>query len=341
MVQVGTTDAYTYTAKMVANGFVVEGVFVKDWSKGWVAVYNITQKKGYVDSDLQTAINDTASGDVLCLTDDIITTSTYPTATYMKYKIARDKKFTIDLHGHTITDSFSGGTSTAYWCALIQNSGDLTINDSVGGRLIFGNYDLNIGYGDKCMTTIYSPAIYTSAADTVTTPPSITLNGGTIKAPTRIDGIIDALDIDSGNVNIHGGTISGGRYGIRLLNQANFDPTLTMNGGLIKSYRGIYAQGYVLTSYPNVDRIIISDGTVYGTDAAVQLWSGGNKTTNTKYSADIHHTFDIYGGTLYEPNSPVGEDADSRKATSIDHVYYENQDTMDCAVNYILTDHRT
>ena len=126
-----------------------------------------------------------------------------------------NKALTLDLNDHNINNS----TSDAIF---VQDGGDLTIKDSVGGGTISsGWYGVQV-YGG---TATISGGTITGGEGIVVSGGEVTITGGNISG-TGSDG--SGVWIVSGTVNINGGSVTGSVYGVYAQGG-----TTNINGGTV------------------------------------------------------------------------------------------------------------
>lgn len=183
---------------------------------------------------LEAAVADAGKNDTITLVDDITVTDT----------LTISKAVTLDLAGRTI----SGAVAPL---VTISTSGDLTINDSVGGG------------------TITSAAAGTVLYLALGSKGTVTLNGGTIHAASAVNGAIEAYVSSYATVNINGGAVIADA-GNAIKIGANSGATLNVTGGSVKGEQyGIYLYGN--------GTVNVTDGGITGGTYAVYATSGSNK----------------------------------------------------------------
>lgn len=183
---------------------------------------------------LEAAVADAGKNDTITLVDDITVTDT----------LTISKAVTLDLAGRTI----SGAVAPL---VTISTSGDLTINDSVGGG------------------TITSAAAGTVLYLALGSKGTVTLNGGTIHAVSAVNGAIEAYVSSYATVNINGGAVIADA-GNAIKIGANSGATLNVTGGSVKGEQyGIYLYGN--------GTVNVTDGGITGGTYAVYATSGSNK----------------------------------------------------------------
>ena len=215
--------------------------------------------------------SDDADGTVngkIVLNDDVVLSSTYEV----------DGTLTIDLNGHTI----SGTDTTVDYNALIhvKNSGDLTIEDSVGtGKITYAAS----GSG------IQGAAIWVEGA--------LVLESGTVEI-TGDWSIGFAVDVrpnawgtaytEAASFTMNSGKIVASDSGVRVASNSsdsypNLGVTFTMNGGTIDSaYDGIFVQN---VSYDDTLTVEVVGGTVTSENThAVRIYGNSDDKVDVEMS---------------------------------------------------------
>ena len=184
-------------------------------------------KKVATAEELNTAVKSAAAGDYILLTNDIELTSA----------LAVGKAITLDLNGKKFSSSNKN--------TITLNSGaDLTVKDSAEGGKITNSYsgradattvDLN---GANTKFTLLSGTVESNGKDNLytlaignskKTACTVNINGGTVSNP---DGHVKSRAISASNgmvLNISGGAVVGGLYGLDLYAGSN----TTITGGSV------------------------------------------------------------------------------------------------------------
>ena len=253
-------------------------------------------------TDLQAAIDAAeASGATVYLAADVTVEQT----------LVVDGKVTIDLSGYTI----SGVPAEVAAYSVIENKGELTINDAVGGGAIVCDHKLagSTGY----------------AVNTITNTGKLTINGGVIENKSTASNQIGyAIDNNSTSANaiivIKGGEVkaSGSGYydGIRqFCNSLTNENSVTVNGGTVSS---IWLQNTSDDTDTDVQNtkdvkgaVVITDGTVNAlylepSSAFEASVSGGTIGTISKFQTAEGRDLSgfISGGTFAnDPSEFVAE----------------------------------
>ena len=239
---------------------------------------------------LQTAIDNSAAGDVIKLTASITTTETTIT-------VPADKNVVLDLNGNTLSGYTEQATSTSF--EFIKVLGALTIRDSAtGGKITFSS--ANPG---APMTKNWYSNVISNRGD-------LTIEGGTIENACASGSAIYAVDNQAGaSLTIEGGKLTSTSTTVRMFNWSNSEAdkvSFTMTGGEIAAGGG-YAINGNFGNAPYVD-ITISGGTVstadttYNLDIYLYMADGGS-------AANI--TLNISGGTFADDVAMNGNTAAS------------------------------
>lgn len=245
---------------------------------------------------LQAAINDAGAGETVTLLKSIQLDT--------GLTVAVGKKVTLDLNGYTL----SGVSSTSGSSALIQNNGDLTINDSSETKTG------KITTQAKNPDTKWEAGFPAYANNTITNCGVLTVNGGRIENTTG-EGFCIPIDNNSGNrdaiLTINGGEIvhTNGNVAIRqFANSVTYKNTVTVNGGLLEGKRAVWMQlpGSDTTKEMNAE-LVVNGGTLRSTDKgeggynlAVYSYTYGNSFANTKLTikdGTIDGDIALTGGT--------------------------------------------
>ena len=211
--------------------------------------------------------------------------------------IAKDAVVTLDLNGHVINGvAYEEKTS-----AVIQNKGNLTIKDSVGGSKIVGS-----------ATDPDKQAIPGYASNTITNSGTLTLEGGTIEN-TTLAGAAYCVDNNSTTANVtftmNGGKLVAARCALRMFcNSATNENNVIINNGEISGgTRGIWIQ---LPGSDNTKaaagKLTINGGTITNNgnedDCALYVYTYGNNHSAT-YITITGGTFNgavCFGGGTYK-----------------------------------------
>lgn len=253
------------------------------------SVYNVTGVAAIGNAQyatLQSAINAANAGETITLlkSEQLSTGLT----------VAVGKQVTLDLNGYTL----SGVSSTAGSSALIQNNGDLTINDSSEAKT--GKITTQAENPD----TEWEAGFPAYANNTITNCGTLTINGGRIENITG-EGFCVPIDNNSGNRDailvVNGGEIvhTNGNVAVRqFANSATYKNSVTVNDGLLEGKRAVWIQlpGSDTTKAMNAE-LTVNGGTLRSTDKgengynlAVYSYTYGNSFANTKLT--------IKGGTI-------------------------------------------
>ena len=227
---------------------------------------------------LQSAINAANAGETITLlkSEQLSTGLT----------VAVGKQVTLDLNGYTL----SGVSSTAGSSALIQNNGDLTINDSSEAKT--GKITTQAENPD----TEWEAGFPAYANNTITNCGTLTINGGRIENITG-EGFCVPIDNNSGNRDailvVNGGEIvhTNGNVAVRqFANSATHKNSVTVNDGLLEGKRAVWIQlpGSDTSKEMNAE-LTVNGGTLRSTDKgengynlAVYSYTYGNSFANTK-----------------------------------------------------------
>ena len=246
---------------------------------------------------LQAAIDAASAGDTVKLLDNVALTD----------GVEVDKTLTLDLNGHTISnsDNWTDDTTVDYLVA-VKRGGDLTIEDREGNGAITTE---NLACGVK-MTIKGEGETGTSA--------KLTVNGGTIQGCYY--GISGNGTRHNTEITINDGVIQDGGEGGTAIYQPQ-NGTLTIHGGTIQSSNtAIEIRSGSLT---------VTGGTITGgTEEPVVSENGSGTTTSNTGIAVAQHatkepiTVNITGGTItggaavYESN-PQNNDKTNAVTVSI------------------------
>ena len=239
---------------------------------------------------LQTAIDNSAAGDVIKLTASVTTTE-------ITITVPADKDVVLDLNGNTLSGYTEQATSTSF--EFIKVLGALTIRDSAtGGKITFSS--ANPG---APMTKNWYSNVISNRGD-------LTIEGGTIENACASGSAIYAVDNQAGaSLTIEGGKLTSTSTTVRMFNWSNSEAdkvSFTMTGGEIAAGGG-YAINGNFGNAPYVD-ITISGGTVstadttYNLDIYLYMADGGS-------AANI--TLNISGGTFADDVAMNGNAAAS------------------------------
>ena len=245
------------------------------------SVYNVTGVAAIGNAQyatLQSAINAANAGETITLlkSEQLSTGLT----------VAVGKQVTLDLNGYTL----SGVSSTAGSSALIQNNGDLTINDSSEAKT--GKITTQAENPD----TEWEAGFPAYANNTITNCGTLTINGGRIENITG-EGFCVPIDNNSGNRDailiVNGGEIvhTNGNVAVRqFANSATYKNSVTVNDGLLEGKRAVWIQlpGSDTSKEMNAE-LTVNGGTLRSTDKgengynlAVYSYTYGNSFANTK-----------------------------------------------------------
>lgn len=260
-------------------------------------------RNGTQYTNITNAIENAGSGDTIRLLEDVLLESDSTTVDYTnRVLVAKDKKVTLDLYGHSLHGWASDG-------GLIINHGDLTITDTKGGGEIcavhsgynysndtYNGYDY--GYQSKGMPT---SAVYNHYGATLTIEKGLLKNGVTNK----------------GTMTMNGGTIVGGVNGYSPdTTKGEGTAYFTMNGGTIYSLipcpdtwyqeKGTYYYYYNIVIYGN---FTMTGGTVYGSvmayDGASVSISGGVIDSANLHYEDYYASYAAQYGAPDRTNTPT------------------------------------
>ena len=229
--QIITGGSFTVApgAEWCAEGYVVKKN--DNGTYGIVSGSYVVEINGTKYLTLADAFAAAENGDVIVLLNDVV----------LDASINNTKNVTLDLNGKTIT----GTDNTEKNFGLLNNTGVLTINDSVGGGAIFLTATVNSGWNR------YSAVISNNPGGT------LVVNGGIIE---HLGGTDMAYAIDS------------------LTNNNLGDVSVTINGGIIKStYRAIRQ---FLNSNSMKNELIINGGVVEGANKGVFFHDPSTKANN-------------------------------------------------------------
>ena len=224
---------------------IVDGVFYDDFAKALAA----------------------ANGKEVVLVRDVIFNRN------IALTIAKDAVVTLDLNGHVI----NGVAYEATTSAVIQNKGNLTIKDSVGGGKIVGS-----------AKDPDNQAIPGYASNTITNTGTLTLDGGTIEN-TTLAGAAYCVDNNSTEANVmftmNGGKLEAAKCALRMFcNSATNENNVTINDGEISGgTRAIWIH------LPGSDsakaaagNLTINDGTLNGgSGQSLYVYTYGNNHSAT------------------------------------------------------------
>ena len=246
--------------------------------------------KGY--NDLPSAIDNASTGDTVKLIADVTLTS----------GVLVDKKITLDLNGHKITNSTSTWSGDDFLVA-VKRGGDLTINDSVGtGAITTETEAVMCGLkmtvkgesanGTDAILTVNGGTIqgyyYGISGNGTRHDTVVTINGGTITTVNGTDGTAIYHPQD-GEMIINGGTITSDCTGIEIRSGS-----LTVNGGTISGGNGTPASdpngngtttsntGIAIAQHTTRNDIVvnINGGTISGGAAVYESNPQANNGTN-------------------------------------------------------------
>lgn len=288
-------DSYTkkyYTE--VYDGIKVNCNYVKPAS-----VMNTTTGKGY--TDIMSAINEAADGDVIDLTESFTTSVLAETAT------VKNKKVTLNLNGFTtnfrdvvigedgelVINGDNGSLNSTYNGAFLVTKGNLSIDKanikSTGGFAIASNgsagnngYEINIT--DSTITSTKGAAIYQcnngtlNLKDTdVTGPTALYIKSGT----TTIDGGTFHATGEAAEFTHNGNGINGTGDAI-VVENCNYPggaPTVSITDGTFTSDNNKAVAGYTYAGQDTVNNFISggnfsSDVSEFATDGNISTATG-------------------------------------------------------------------
>lgn len=184
-------------------------------------------KKVATAEELNAAVKSAAAGDYILLTNDIDLTSA----------LAVGKAITLDLNGKTLK-------GTAMNTIKLSNNADLTVKDSAEGGKITNSYNGSADpatidlQGTDAVFTLESGVVESNAKDNLYTIAisnskkkacTVNINGGTVSNPDE-HVKSRAISASSGmTLNISGGAVAGGLYGLDLYAGSN----TTITGGSV------------------------------------------------------------------------------------------------------------
>ena len=222
----------------------------------------------------------------------------------------------LDLNGKTV----NGTDTTTKNFGLIQNNGNLTVNDTVGGGKITLTATTNSGWNR------YSAVISNNPGGT------LVVNGGTIE---HLGGTDMAYGIDSltngniGNVSVtvNGGHVKSTYRGIRqFLNSTTAENVLTINGGTVEgTNKSVFFHDP--STKANNGTIEIAEGASLVGDVYLFVTAG-----STEWPVDISIAASAVEGEVITGNVPNGYDVANvggtygikTGAAKINGVYYDS-----------------
>ena len=253
---IGTFDviAFSYVRNNVSK-FTVNGIAFKNVEDGTIVVADLDKILELAElmtyeptsaADMVSMLLDARDGEVVKLASNIDATEDLVTV--------ESKDVTLNLAGKTFTVNSSATTGLA-----VKNGGTLTI-DGDGTILNQTNYDSTHGSGSI------------SVEDGGT----LNFNNGTINAvlENSVDnGQFGIKAIGTSNVNINGGEINTGWYGVSTVgDKTNDDTVVTINGGKLTS-----ASDYAV--YIPKGNLVVNGGELIGAAGCISC-NGGNITIN-------------------------------------------------------------
>ena len=224
----------------------------------------------------------------------------------------------IDLNGFTLSYE-----STVMGEAMIKNTGNLTINDSVGGGVINYNY---VGAADST----YSKGNYT-----ISNSGTLTVNGGKITIANLRAHAKYPIDNNSTSGDailvINGGHLYNyNTSAIRMFcNSTTYKNSVTINGGLIEGYSAIWMQNPSSTATVKGD-LTITDGEIRTTAAAYVNGTADLKDVSSKIyttsegGAWSEESFINFAGGIFNENVNVYYSAPSNVTVSEEAVFNGN-----------------
>ena len=226
----------------------------------------------------------------------------------------------IDLNGFTLSYE-----STVMGEAMIKNTGNLTINDSVGSGVINYNY---VGAADST----YSKGNYT-----ISNSGTLTVNGGKITIANLRAHAKYPIDNNSTSGDailvINGGHLYNyNTSAIRMFcNSTTYKNSVTINGGLIEGYSAIWMQNPSSTATVKGD-LTITDGEIRTTAAAYVNGTADLKDVSSKIyttsegGAWSEESFINFAGGIFNENVDVYYSAPSNVTVSEEAVFNGNID---------------
>ena len=231
-------DTETILPAGTEQHFDEEATFTATWRNDW--------------SELQDAINAAESGAVICL-EGYTAASVYDSA----LRIPEGKSIVLDLKGYTLD---RGLTQSKPYGQVIENSGKLTITDSVGGGVITGGFNAKNFDGGG-----------------ITNSGTLILEGGTIIGNQAVNSAGGVRNASGATFTMIGGSISGNRCGSGGGGAVVNYGTMNLSGGTItgnvsgQNGGGIWSNG----------TLHISGGTITGNtanDKGAGIYAHGNGT---------------------------------------------------------------
>ena len=280
---VGTFDVVAFSyVRNNASKFTVNGIVFKNIEDDTVVVADLdkilqlTELMTYESTsttDMNTALSEARDGEVIKLNADIDATE--------ELVSVEGKDITLNLSGKTFTVNSSSSSGLS-----VKNGGTLTI-DGDGAILNQTNYDSNHGSG-----TI---AVEDGGA--------LNFNGGTINAVLEDsvnNGQFGIKAVGTCDVNINGGEINTGWYGVSTVgDKTNDDTVITINGGKLTS-----ASDYAV--YIPKGNLVVNGGELIGAAGCISC-NGGNITINDGIFNCVGggDTGDFVNGTGGQSNSTI------------------------------------
>lgn len=235
-------------------------------SEGVVALGNQDEQTAQTAESINSAIASADTAITITLENDITGSITVPAT----------KIVTIELNGHTITNTASQDTITVAYGATLTINGTGTVDNVSNARAAIynsGTVTLNGGTYDRSLDTGSSSSQGGgNSYYTILNHGSLTINAPvTVQQPGRFSSLIDNGYYEYANSNPRSGHVEG---------QNHANPTLTINGGTFSG--GV-------NTIKNDDGAILNiyDGTFTNVEQyAVMNWNqatitGGNFTSNT------------------------------------------------------------
>lgn len=231
--------------------------------------------------------------------------------------IGAGKKVTIDLNGYTLKNAVNENKASQ----VILNNGTLVIKDTSASQSgkIMNDFEAGTNAGDWWGTTQYN-----YASNVITNMGDLTVDSGTLEQ-TASGSICYAVDNNSNvrdaSVTVNGGLLKNDATAvIRQFCQTGGKNAVTINGGKVEGYTGIWTQlpGSSKTTAPEVS-LTINGGIIDGSDYyAFYDYSYGNAFNNVNY--------EINGGEILGPVFSYGANTVINGGEFSDYLYiYKNK----------------
>ena len=263
------------------------------------------------EAALLEAVQNAAVGDVIRLGADIYLTQSV--------NIAQGQSLTIDLNGHAVTVYKDEAAQRSLYA--INNSGTVTLTDSVGGGSITARGVQNLEGGTMLITGGKIVSCDTNGGACVWNVGDVTISGGTFET-THVGSPSDSYGVgclnNQGTALVTGGTfhdVNRRTYAIISTGQLEITPassdavtvfgahgalavdsgTAVVNGGSYTSsdYYGLYASNDGLGQDPMQALVTVNGGTFSGPNYSV--WVGSD------YNNPVNSTVRINGGVYQKP----------------------------------------